>query len=278
MSPRVEAILVYPVKALRGLAVQHGTVEPWGLAGDRRWMVVKPDGRFLTQRDRPELARIMVTILPGGVALARPAAAGIEIPTPGRQAPRRRIRIWSDELSALDAGPEAAAWLGAALGFACGLVYLDDTSARPVDPAYGRPEDRVAFPDGFPVLLTNEASLQAVNAALPQPVPMSRFRPNIVIAGAGAWAEDHWRRIRIGTVSFRVVKPCSRCIVTTVDQLTGTRPDQAEPLKTLGQMHRAPGGIMFGQNLIPDGSGAIAVGDPVELLEVGGSNLDMHGF
>jgi uncharacterized protein YcbX len=129
------------------------------------------------------------------------------------------------------------------------------------------------FSDGFPVLLANMASLDALNAALPQPIGMSRFRPNIIVTGAAAWAEDRWLRIRIGAVLFRVAKPCARCAVTTVDQVTGERPDKSEPLRTLGRIRRTAGGVMFGQNLIPDGPGRIAVGDSVEILEVGESNV-----
>jgi uncharacterized protein len=270
----VTDLCLYPVKALQGGSVPAATVEPWGLMRDRRWMVVQPDGRFLTQRDIPAMARIRATATEDGLRLGIGAEPGLAIPFPGNQAARRQVSVWRDEVPALDAGQPAADWLTAVLGVSCGLVYLADTTARPVDPAYSRPEDRTAFNDGFPVLLANTASLAALNAEMAQGVPMARFRPNIVIEGHTAWEEDRWRRIRIGPVTFRVVKPCSRCIVTTVDQETGERPDKAEPLKTLGRMRRAPGGVMFGQNLIPDGPGPIAVGDRVEILEAGDSNLN----
>jgi uncharacterized protein YcbX len=269
----VHDLWIYPVKALRGYARRDTDVATWGLDQDRRWMVVRPDGGFLTQRELPAMARIAATAEDGAVNLATTDVPDLRVPIPTPAAERRQVTVWKDRVPALDAGPEAAAWLSATLGLACGLVYLDDPGARPVDPAYARPDDRTVFSDGFPVLLANMASLDALNAALPQPIGMSRFRPNIIVTGAAAWAEDRWLRIRIGAVLFRVAKPCARCAVTTVDQVTGERPDKSEPLRTLGRIRRTAGGVMFGQNLIPDGPGRIAVGDSVEILEVGESNV-----
>jgi uncharacterized protein YcbX len=245
----------------------------WGLDHDRRWMVVQPDGRFLTQRELPAMACISTQATADKLTLAVDSGDGVQVPVPTDPAARRQVQVWRDQVPALDAGAEAAAWLSARLGRPCGLVYLDDPRARPVDPAYGRPEDRALFSDGFPVLLANAASLTALNAAMPNPIDMTRFRPNIVVTGAAAWAEDGWRRIRIGTVVFRVAKPCARCVVTTIDQITGERPDKSEPLRTLGRMRRTLDGVMFGQNLIPDGPGRITVGDAIEILETGESTV-----
>jgi uncharacterized protein YcbX len=269
----VHDLWIYPVKALRGYARGSADVATWGLDQDRRWMVVRPDGDFLTQRELPAMARIAAIAEDGAVTLATEGAPDVRVPIPTPAAERRQVTVWKDKVPALDAGPEAAAWLSAALGLACGLVYLDDPAARPVDPTYARPGDRTAFSDGFPILLANMASLDALNAALPQPIGMSRFRPNLIVTGAAGWEEDRWLRIRIGTVSFRVAKPCARCAVTTVNQVTGERPDKTEPLRTLGRIRRAAGGVMFGQNLIPDGPGRIDVGDTVEILELGESNV-----
>jgi uncharacterized protein YcbX len=269
----VDDLWIYPVRALRGYACRAADVATWGLAQDRRWMVVRPDGGFLTQRELPGMARIAATAEEGALTLATEGLPALRVPIPMPAAERRQVTVWKDRVPALDAGPEAAAWLSAALGLACGLVYLDDPGARPVDPAYARPRDRTLFSDGFPVLLANMASLDALNAALPQPIGISRFRPNIIVTGAEAWAEDRWLRIRIGEVVFRVAKPCSRCAVTTVDQMTGERPDKTEPLRTLGRIRRTADGVMFGQNLIPDGPGRIDIGDPVDILEMGESNV-----
>ncbi len=272
----VDDLRIYPVKALRGHGLQASPVAIWGLEHDRRWMVVKPDGRFLTQRELPAMARISARMTGEGLTLAADAGGELRVAVPmAATAERREVEVWSDRLPALDAGPEAADWLSARLGLPCGLVYLDDPRARAVDPAYALPDDRALFSDGFPVLLANTASLAALNAALPRPIEMGRFRPNIVMSGAEPWAEDRWRRIRIGEVVFRVAKPCARCIVTTVDQTTGERPDKSEPLRTLGRLRRTASGVMFGQNLIPDGPGRIAVGDRIEVLETGDSNVHL---
>jgi uncharacterized protein YcbX len=271
----VQDIRIYPVKALRGHALPVSGVETSGLDHDRRWMVVKPDGLFLTQRELPAMACISAHTTGDELTLMADAADGLRVKVPGPQAERRQVQVWADAVPALDAGPAAADWLSARLGLPCGLVYLDDPRARPVDPDYGTPEDRALFSDGFPVLLTNTASLAALNAALPKPIDMTRFRPNIVMTGGAPWAEDRWRRIRIGGIVFRVAKPCARCVVTTVDQMTGERPDKSEPLRTLGRIRRTAGGVMFGQNLIPDGPGRIAVGDAIEILEAGESNVSL---
>jgi uncharacterized protein YcbX len=274
-SPVIDALWIYPVKALRGYAQPRADVAIWGLDGDRRWMVVAPDGGFLTQRERPAMARITAISDAQGLRLGMDGMPEIRIALPPPTAERREVRIWRDHVPALDAGPAAAHWLSSALGLACGLVHLDNPRARAIDPAFARPGDRTAFGDGFPVLLANAASLDALNEALPQPIDMNRFRPNLVITGAAPWAEDRWRRIRIGEVAFRVAKPCARCAVTTVDQVTGERADKTEPLRTLGRIRRAAGGVMFGQNLIPDGPGRIDIGDPVEILEAGDSNVPL---
>jgi uncharacterized protein len=269
----LQSLHVYPVKSLRGYPEREVEVARWGFERDRRWMVVAPDGKFLSQREWPMMARIAARPGVAGLALSTDTAAGPWVAIPTGDAERRRVRVWADHLAALDGGAAARDWLSSELGMDCGLVYLDDTDARPVDPAYATPDDRTAFTDGFPVLVTNAASLVALNEALPAPITMDRFRPNIVLGGAPAWAEDCWRRIRIGAVIFRVVKPCARCAVTTVDQMTGARPDKTEPLRALSQLRRTADGVIFGQNLIPEASGRIALGDPVEILEAGSSNL-----
>jgi uncharacterized protein YcbX len=269
----LQSLHIYPVKSLRGYAEPQVEVARWGFEQDRRWMVVLPDGKFLSQRERPMMARISAKPAAGGLALSTDSAGGPWIPLPTAAAERRNVRVWGDHLTALDGGAAARDWLSGELGIDCGLVYLDDTNSRPIDPAYATADDRTAFTDGFPVLVTNAASLVALNDALLAPVTMDRFRPNIVFRGAPAWAEDCWRRVRIGTVTFRVAKPCARCAVTTVDQMTGARPDKTEPLRALSQFRRSADGVIFGQNLIPEAAGRIALGDPVEILETGASNL-----
>jgi uncharacterized protein len=272
-TPIIDDLRLYPVKALRGYAREAVKVAPWGFEDDRRWMVVLPDGTFLTQRDLPAMARVGARARPGELSLYADEAASLVVPIPSPAAERRQVRVWNDRVPALDAGPAAATWLSDRLGLTCGLVYLDDTEARAVDPAYAKARDRTAFSDGFPVLLTNMASLEALNEEMAEPIGMERFRPNIIVTGIPAWQEDSWKRIRIGDVAFRVVKPCSRCVVTTIDQRSGERPSKSEPLRALGRIRRAAGGVMFGQNLIPDGPGRIEIGDLVDVVETGESNV-----
>jgi len=193
----------------------------------------------------------------------------ITVPAPG--APLLKVSVWSSTLLAAAAGPEADAWFSAYLGRPVRLVYLDDPTRRAVDPDFGRPGDVVSFADGYPLLLTNASSLEELGRWLvadgEPPLPMTRFRPSVVVTGAPPWAEDRWRRVRIGAVAFRVAKPCGRCLVTTTDQVTGERGRQ--PLKMLGRRRRFGQQLVFGQNLIPDSGGIIRVGDPVETLTTG---------
>ena len=274
MTMKLDAITIYPVKSLRGTAVQEAAVEPWGLAGDRRWMVVDVDNRYLTQRELPGMARIAAApAADGGVVLSAPGdgAGELRVPMPETGGPTVEVLVWRDRVEAQPASREADAWLSDALGRACRLVHMGDpAAARPVDPAYGQPADRVSFADGFPLLGVNAASLDALNARLAQPVPMARFRPNLAVSGAAPWAEDGWRLLRVGGegVAFRAVKPCARCVIITTDQETGARPRDREPLRTLSSFRRNDRGrVLFGQNLVPDGVGRIAVGDEVEAVE-----------
>jgi uncharacterized protein YcbX len=277
----VQSLHIYPVKALRAIDLRAAAVEPWGLAGDRRWLLVEAaDGRFITQRSDPALARITAAYPAGGQCPAREhrdlavSADGyppllVRPPAAGRGAEMLWVTVWRSKVSAAAAGPEADTWFSGYLGRPVRLVYLDDPTRRPVDPEFGRPDDRVSFADGYPLLLTSTASLDALGGWLAgagdEPVPMTRFRPNVVVAGAPPWDEDAWRHVRIGPVSFRVAKPCGRCVVTTTDQVTGERGRQ--PLAMLARRRRFGQELVFGQNLIPDGPGIIAVGDPVEVTD-----------
>lgn len=272
-SAQVSELRIYPVKALRGSAREQVEIEPWGVAGDRRWMIVDSAGTFVSQRKFPALAPIAAAVEPNGLVLSG-AGKQLVVPLPGPDAATLDVTIWRDTVRVASVGAAAAAWLSAMIGIECRLVYLADPRCRPVNPAYGAPADRVNLADGFPVLLTSLASLAELNRRLPNPVPMSRFRTNIVVQGSEAWAEDRWRRIRIGSVVFRLVKPCQRCTVTTIDQDTGKRPDRTEPLLTLARFRRdAAGRIMFGQNLIPETTGHIGLDDRIEVLEQGAPNV-----
>ena len=266
---RLASIHIYPMKAVRAVNLDESRVEPWGLAGDRRWLLVDEDGRFISQREESSLARVVVSCGPDGIRVSADGRTSLVIAEPAATATLLKVRVWSSTLLAAAAGPAADAWFSAYLGRPARLVHLDDPTRRPVDPEFGRAGDVVSFADGYPLLLTSDGSLGELGGWLAadgeRPVPMTRFRPSVVVAGAPPWAEDRWRRVRIGAVPFRVAKPCGRCLVTTTDQVTGERGRQ--PLKMLGRRRRFGQQLVFGQNLIPDAGGVIRVGDPVEILD-----------
>ena len=265
------SIHIYPVKGCRGIDLRASAVEPWGLAGDRRWLIVDADGRFVSQREQPGLARVVVRPGPapaGGIEVSAPGRPPLSVPAP-EPAELLKVSVWSSTVLAAAAGPAADAWFSAYLDQPVRLTYLDDPTRRAVDPEFGRAGDVVNFADGYPLLLTSTSSLDQLGdwlvAGGDQPVPMNRFRPNVVVSGYEPWAEDRWRRIRIGAVTFRVAKPCARCVVTTTDQLTGAR--HSQPLRMLARKRRFGQELVFGQNLIPDSPGLIRVGDPTEVTE-----------
>lgn len=265
---KIQEIRIYPVKGLRGLSVREARVEPWGLAGDRRWMVIDPQNTFVSQRRVPRMAAVDAVVQPAGLRLSAPDGGDLEVPVPGATAPSVEVAIWKSLVPALAGGPAADRWLSGALGTPCRLVYMaDPANARPADPEYAAATDRVSFADGFPLLVTNAASLVDLNGRLSQPVTMDRFRTSVLVTGAAAWAEDGWRRLRVGEAEFAAVKTCARCAVVTVDQTSGLMAEDNEPLRTLGSFRRdARGRIVFGQNLIPTRLGRIAVGEEVEVL------------
>jgi uncharacterized protein len=265
--PTLTSLTIYPLKSCAGLPLTHATMQPLGLEHDRRWMAVRPDGSCVTGRERPALVRLQARPGPEGLHLSAPGMADLWVPHPPAEAPLLAVTVWSDTCSAAWAGPAADQWLSNYLGEPLRLVYVDERMQRPVDPAYAAPEDRVGFADGFPVLLISQASLEDLNKRLPQPIPMARFRPNLVVEGCDPFAEDGWKRLRIGTVELAAVKPCSRCVFTTVDPVTATKDPQQEPLRTLATYRRTGTQVMFGQNLLVRHPGVIRVGDEVRLLD-----------
>lgn len=267
------SIHIYPLKAARAVDLDHALVEPWGLAGDRRWLLVDETGRFVSQREEPALARVVVQYAgPGGginVSADGRGEMSFAAPAPETGAEMLSVTVWRSTVLAASAGNDASKWFSAFLDRPVRLVYLDDPTRRRVDPEYGAPGDVVTFADGYPLLVTSTGSLDILSDWLVEtgaaPVPMNRFRPNVVVTGAEPWAEDRWRRVKIADVCFRVAKPCGRCMVTTTDQRTGERGSQ--PLKMLGRRRRFGSQLVFGQNMIPEGTGIIRAGDPVQVLE-----------
>ncbi|MBC7895869.1 MAG: MOSC domain-containing protein [Cytophagaceae bacterium] len=259
----VTALIRYPIKSCRGTALTEAPVGARGIVGDREYMIVDADGGFLTQREVPRMALVVPLLASGALWLSGEGMPDLEVLQDANGAPVR-VTVWSDTCMAIDQGAQAAAWLSGFLEHPCRLVYLPAGERRRADQEHAGPDDEVGFADGFPFLLTTEASLHALNQRLASPLPMNRFRPNIVIDGRDAFEEDGWSRIRIGDLGFRVVKPCARCAITTVDQLTAAA--GKEPLRTLATFRRVSGkGVMFGQNLLHDGPGVLRVGSSVTL-------------
>ncbi len=261
----VSELHVYPVKSLRGIALSECEVLQRGIRWDRHWMLVDASGRFLTQRQLPRMALVGTGVDGDGLTLAAAGMPALRVPLEASAEPVN-VTVWRDTVLAHDVSAEADRWLSSFLGVACRIVRFPAEASRPVDPAYGQAGDETAFSDGFPLLLTGEASLADLNRRLTRPLPMARFRPNLVVAGAAPFAEDAWRRIRVGGLTLRVVKPCSRCIITTVDPARG-EVDGDEPLRTLANFRQRGNKVYFGQNVIPDGGGTIRVGDRIEVLE-----------
>ncbi len=258
----------FPLKSAAGESLQRCASDSLGLLGDRRWMVVAAGtGRFLTQRVLPRMA-LLQAHWQGDTALklAAPGMPELLVRVPDDKT-MRCVQVWSAIPVVPDAGETAAAWLSDFLGQACRLVYLPEDDGIQVDLDYARLGERTAFSDGFPFLLIGQASLDDLARRVGRPLEMLRFRPNLVVSGAEPYAEDGWKRIRIGQLTFRVVKPCSRCVIPTLDPATGERAPDREPLNTLLSYRKGPGGVFFGQNLIAEGRGELEVGMPVERLE-----------
>jgi uncharacterized protein YcbX len=271
----VVGINLYPVKSTRARAVERAQVERWGLAGDRRWAVVAPDGKPITARHCRALFTITASVGPGGgVLLAAPGAPDLTVPPP-EPAHTVPVDFWNLD-RAVAGGDAADEWLTATLGRPARLVWLADTTARAVpEAAGGQPGDVFHLGDTVPVHLITLGSLRRLDdwvaetavergEALPDPLEVGRFRANVVVEGAPAFAEDQWARLRVGAVDFRVAGPCGRCVMTTIDPQS--REAGKEPIRTLARHRRWDGWAWFGIQLVPETLGEIAVGDPVEAL------------
>jgi uncharacterized protein YcbX len=266
----VAALHTYPIKGCHRLDHDAAAVEPWGLVDDRRWMVIDPDGVGITQRTVPLLTQLHAVPSAGGLVLSAPGAPTLDIAAP-HDGPKELVRVFSSKPAVPARVTDDTGWFERFLGRPARLVWLGDPTVRPIA-THALAGDRVSFADGYPILLTNAASLASLGDWLledgDEPVPMTRFRPNIVVAGAEPWAEDKWLggRLRIGGTVFRAAKSCTRCVVTTIDQETGETGRQ--PLRALGRHRRFDNGLLFGINLIPyvgaGENGHIRVGD--ELL------------
>jgi uncharacterized protein YcbX len=278
-GPHVARLWIYPIKSLGAVRLDAARVGPLGLDHDRRWMLVDADDRAVTQREHPALARFAVALdgapdgasdgaSDGAVTVTAPAGPPLRVAPAAPDAARRRVRLFDDVIEAAACGPAADAWFSTHLGAAVRLVYLPDDVVRPVDPRYADPGDRAAFADGYPVLVAAQASLDALNARLAArgapPVGIERFRPNVLVAGTSAFAEDGWTTVAAGEVALALVKPCARCVITTVDPARGAAAGP-EPLRTLAAFRRAGNKVLFAQNAVVRAAGTLRVGDAVHV-------------
>ena len=276
---QVASLHVYPVKSCRGSELDRIEIDMFGAANDRRFMVVDEGGRFITQRQEAVMCRIRAEMLPDGDVMLSLSGSGITSqccfkPVSSVFAPNAQVKVtvWEDEVTGVDQGDDVAGWLSAVLERPVRMVGMTAAFGRPTSSKF-TPKSAVghtAFSDGFPLLLISEASLDDLNSRLSKPLPMNRFRPNLVVSGCSAYDEDKWRMLFIGGIRLHVVKPCSRCKITTTDQETGYRGE--EPLTTLSTFRlkehvKAPCGdsvdVFFGQNLCHESPGSVSKGDVV---------------
>lgn len=264
----ISELAIYPVKSMRQIPLKKSVIDMGGLKHDRRWMVVDAEGVMLTQRKLASLCLIQPELINPEIdcslLLHAPAMPEIKVSVP-EGAAMRKVKVWEDEVNACDGGDDIARWLSQFLNVTCRLVYFPANEIRIVDQTYARPEDHTAFSDGFPILLTTQASLDDLNSRLNEVIPMARFRPNIVISGGEAFAEDRWKMLKVGDIFLRIVKPCSRCVIPSIDIASAER--GSEPTKTLITYRKLNKKVIFGQNVIADGEGIIKTGMPVEVIE-----------
>jgi uncharacterized protein len=260
-------IYVYPVKSLAGIRLPSWPVVETGFKYDRKWMLVDNERQFLSQRRLPRMALIKTGLTETKLILSAPGMDKLSLELEPKTGDIINSTIWHDQIDTLAVSDEADGWFSRFLQTGCRLVYQPDAAIRPVNPGFANPEDQTALSDGFPFLLISENSLEALNKAMQLNLTMARFRPNLVVSGCESYAEDTWREITIGAISFRLPKPCSRCSVPTIDPETAET--GKEPLATLNRLRKWQGKVYFGQNALHDGCGVLSVGDRVQINVTG---------
>ncbi|WP_428035859.1 MOSC domain-containing protein [Amphritea sp.] len=262
---QLSQISIYPVKSTASIALSRSAVTTTGLAFDRQFVLCDENGKFITARSRPQLLAVQTGLLHNGLVVAAPESAPLKLEYSEFTSRYDNISVWKDSISALYCGERAEQWFSQYLQQPCKLYFFGSQSSRPVS---RRPDNQVAFADGYPLLLISEASLSNLNNRCKSTVRMEQMRPNLVVKNCDAYAEDSWKRIKIGEVEFEVVKPCGRCILTTTDPLTLQRNPDREPLSILKRYRRGSDGeAHFGQNLVSLNQGIISLNDPVEIIE-----------
>ena len=249
---------IYPIKSAGGVSVAEWEVDSFGLRHDRRWMVVDTAGRLVTQRTHLRLALARPRFEGDRLQVSGPRLPVLDLPLRPSAAVTMTVSVWSDTCEAVWLGEEPAQWFSRLVGAPVILVYMPESTLRPANPVYAPPGTRVSFADAYPFLLLSEESLADLNRRMPAPLPMNRFRPNLVIRGGEAFVEDGLHQFTIGSLPFRGVKPCDRCDLTTTDQDTAER--GVEPLRTLAAFRKWDGKVWFGQNVVHAGTGRLEIG------------------
>ncbi|MDT3401068.1 MOSC domain-containing protein [Mucilaginibacter terrae] len=265
---RISELYIYPVKSLGGIALQEAKVTSRGLEHDRRWMLIDDNKQFLSQRKYPQMALFKLQLLPNGIqVLHQPSGNSTIIPYQPQTSEAVDVVVWDDVCNGTYVSAELDKWFSQILNISCRLIHMGDSHIRQVDPRYAGPEHITSFADGYPMLLVSEGSVADLNTRLAEQISVKRFRPNVVITGAEAYHEDRMQHFEVSGINFYGVKPCARCV------MIGVNPDTAdsgtEPLKTLSSYRRINHKVMFGQNLIHNGTGTLRVGDVVKQLSVG---------
>ncbi len=258
----ISALYIYPVKSLAGYSVPCATVLERGFAHDRRWMVTDSNYDLLTQREYPRMALIKTAISQHSLTLSCAGHGTVALPLEPPKGPLVTARVWNDRVPAQTVGPEADRWLTEVIGTPCHLVFMPENGQRAISPTYAPEGLHTSFADSLPYLVIGQAALEGLNQRLPQPVLIDRLRPNIVFTGGPAHAEDHWQAFTVNDVTFRVGKPCQRCMLINVNQQSGEKSN--EPLRTMSQYRNFDGRVMFGQTLVALQSGLVHVGDVVQ--------------
>jgi uncharacterized protein len=264
----LSALYLYPIKSLAGIAVSEAQLSTTGLAQDRRWMLVRPDGKFITARRHPQMVLLQPSFRGEDLVITHRNrdVVPLTVPAEPESDQSMMVEVWGDRVRGQLVSPLVDAWFAEQLGVDCHLVYMPDSTRRRVDGRYAQQGEVVSFADGYPYLIIGEASLADLNTRLSKPVDMRRFRPNLVFAGGEPYAEDRWASFRVGALDFAGVKPCARCVLTTVDPDTGQV--GKEPLATLSGYRNQRNRILFGMNLLAKGEGTLQVGDAVKVLSL----------
>ena len=266
---QLSEIYIYPVKSLSGVRVEKAEVTDRGLQYDRRWMLIDENNRFISQREYPQLALFSVTIQGDNLLITNKKTG--EVLTISNSLNHSATKwlnviIWDDEVEAYEVSEMCNEFFTKGLGKPIRMVYMHDENIRKTDAEYSLKGDEItSFSDGYPILIIGQTSLNDLNNKLAEPITINRFRPNFVFTGGKAFEEEEWHEFKVGNVRFFGVKPCARCIMTTIDPLTGEKKGK-EPLLTLNKYRKAGNKILFGQNVLISQTGKVSVGDTIEVI------------